>query len=178
MATQTMRDLRDVTDDEILQHPRLRWADKGLALWLKRHPGATPCDAARHGPTGRTALYTMARRLRDVGFLAGFKAEDEHRAPPRRGFLYVAHSAFLASYKIGKSIDPARRIRRLSPYYPFDVRLVLTIPTEDMHREEAALHSMFASRHTAGEWFDLSAGDVQTLRQLRGAAAVGEVTHV
>lgn len=64
-------------------------------------------------------------------------------------------------YKIGKSVDPEKRLRQLQTGNT-DVRLIAY--GEGM--TEKALHNKFAERRTKGEWFKLKVGDVETIIRL------------
>jgi len=95
-----------------------------------------------------------------------FAAPHDQPHTPRRsavvGFLYVMQSG--KAYKIGCSTDVARRITQYS--LP-SKKLILTIPSADMYRDESALHAHFAARRINGEWFRLTAGDIQWLREVQ-----------
>jgi hypothetical protein len=64
-------------------------------------------------------------------------------------------------FKIGKSIQPQQRYKRLSIQLPKPVDLVHEIRTNDVGRLERHWHIFFAERRCNGEWFKLAAEDVE-----------------
>ena len=68
--------------------------------------------------------------------------------------------------KIGKSIDPDKRIRQISPKLPFDIVMVHKFYTTDIHTEEIELHRRFADKRANGEWFQLAEGDLEWLKTI------------
>ena len=62
--------------------------------------------------------------------------------------------------KVGRSIDPERRLRQLQTASPRELRLEWTAPESDCH--ESLLHDRLADDRVRGEWFRV---DVEAVRQ-------------
>lgn len=76
------------------------------------------------------------------------------------GFGGIIPGKFLRRCKIGLSRDPDARLYRFkTSQFPCDVRIVVTIYTEDMAATEDDLHELFEHNHVkiekSREWFDL-----------------------
>ena len=92
---------------------------------------------------------------------------------PRPGFVYLfKYGTF---YKIGASIDPEKRRRKMSSQLPLALEQVCIIQTEDMVGLESALHQRYAAKWVKGEWFALDAGDVESIQQLEGEPKTSEI---
>lgn len=91
-------------------------------------------------------MTTQARRRSGPGFVYLFRCEN-------------------GLTKIGKSADPARRIKNLSGY-PVSVHPVHAIATDDMSWLEALLHRRFRDNRVRGEWFALGEEDVAVIMQV------------
>lgn len=68
-------------------------------------------------------------------------------------------------HKIGRSVDPLRRLEELSSRHR-GVRLVHQVPSNDPVRWELYLHNVFAEVRIVGEWFDLTDADVILVRRM------------
>ena len=66
-------------------------------------------------------------------------------------------------YKIGKAKTPHERLKKLKPARP-DIELLADC--DEALVSEAALHKMYSSKNTEGEWFKLSDADVQSITEL------------
>ena len=66
-------------------------------------------------------------------------------------------------YKIGKAKTPHERLKKLKPARP-DIELLADC--DEALVSEAALHKMYSSKNTQGEWFKLSDADVFKLYQV------------
>jgi hypothetical protein len=62
--------------------------------------------------------------------------------------------------KIGRSVDPERRLRQLQTGSPRELRLEWTAPESDC--SESFLHDRLATQRIRGEWFSV---DVETVRR-------------
>jgi hypothetical protein len=111
-------------------------------------------------------------------YVSAVTAEQERRAkkamlPPRPsrvtkptpGYVYLIKSP-TGAFKIGRTKNPADRLKTFSVKLPFEVEYVCLIPTSDMHGLEADLHGRFTSKHVNGEWFALDATDVDAIKAL------------
>lgn len=81
------------------------------------------------------------------------------------GYVYLVQSP-TGAYKIGRTKNPDDRMRTFSVKLPFEVEYVALIPCDDMKWLEAELHNRYADKHVNGEWFNLDAADVETIRSL------------
>lgn len=80
----------------------------------------------------------------------------------RPGFVYLLHHDGL--YKIGITTKLSRRLMQISPRMPHEVTLIHFIEADDMIRMESRLHERYADKRMNGEWFALSAADVQEIQ--------------
>lgn len=85
---------------------------------------------------------------------------------PKGGYVYLLKGG--GYYKIGLSRNVYRRWREVSPKLPFEVEIVCTIATDDMHKLETTLHKRFADKRENGEWFKLDDSDVEYVLELAG----------
>ena len=68
-------------------------------------------------------------------------------------------------YKIGKSIDAARRYKDIKVQMPHRTEEVHVIETDDPSGIEAYWHNRFRDKRLEGEWFALSSADVKAFKQ-------------
>jgi len=82
------------------------------------------------------------------------------------GSVYIVSDG-AGRYKIGKSHDPAERVRGIVTSN-LTARLVLTIETDNRHALEKALHQRYrrAGRFLGGEWYALAQSDIDALGAL------------
>lgn len=103
------------------------------------------------------ALYQSEQRL------------DSPKTPknkrPLAGYVYLI-STTTGDYKIGCSSKPDTRLKAFSKLFPFSVNCEVLIKTENMNKLESDLHQRFADKRSNGEWFRLSAEDVDYIRGL------------
>lgn len=64
-------------------------------------------------------------------------------------------------YKVGRSADPRDRLRNLS--VPFELKLAYAIASADCVWLESYMHAAFAPSRVRGEWFRLTADDVEAV---------------
>jgi hypothetical protein len=83
---------------------------------------------------------------------------------PVNGFVYLF--AGPDSYKIGMSVDPARRLIEVSRQVGSDLEIIHQVPSNDALRSEVLLHRKYAHARLRGEWFSLSKDEVEEFRQL------------
>jgi predicted GIY-YIG superfamily endonuclease len=81
------------------------------------------------------------------------------------GFVYLLQSPS-QYFKIGCTKNLAKRYRDFCVSLPFEVEYLHVVSTQNMFRLEAELHRRFASKRVNGEWFDLSAEDVEYIKGL------------
>lgn len=90
-----------------------------------------------------------------------------------RGYIYLVEGQ-PGRFKIGLSADPKTRIANLGVKLPFEIEVIHLISTDDMRRAERELHDQFRDRRLAGEWFDLTPEQVQSVKKI-GSITYGEV---
>jgi len=88
------------------------------------------------------------------------KAQSKHKK--RRGYIYLAHCD-TGHYKIGRSKEPADRIRSLNTQTPVEITLIHTFEADDMFVAEEKLHRRYINKRMNGEWFELDQTDVETI---------------
>lgn len=84
-------------------------------------------------------------------------------APQKFAYVYLIRSGKF--YKIGKTDSIERRTYELKIQLPEKPRLIHHIKTDDAVGIEAYWHNRFRQRHKNGEWFELSAEDVNAFRR-------------
>jgi len=78
--------------------------------------------------------------------------------PNGSGYVYFIHATESDRIKIGKSVDPKKRLSGLQTSSSETLRLLLSLPAKDMAYEERQMHELFASERIRGEWFYASKG--------------------
>lgn len=91
--------------------------------------------------------------------------QKRQRQAARDGYVYLIQSPS-GHYKIGRTSDPKDRMKTFNVKLPFEVEFICVIPTEDMYFLEKQLHRQFAAKRVNGEWFALSADDVEYIKGL------------
>ena len=76
--------------------------------------------------------------------------------PYEQGYVYMIHAIGTDYYKIGKSINPDRRILQIAPKMPFSVKFHRVWRSNFMSYAEKYLHSNFEDFRANGEWFEFS----------------------
>lgn len=94
------------------------------------------------------------------------KTRFKHFKRSSDGYVYLIKSQFDAYYKIGRAVNPEKRMRTFNVKLPFKVEFVCVIKTEDMYALETELHRRFKAKHIEGEWFALDAADVEYIKSL------------
>lgn len=109
-------------------------------------------------------------RVRPVMTLLSTPPKQIKKLPPRttkttEGYVYLVQS-ISGAYKIGRTSNPANRLKTFNVKLPFEVEYLAVIPTSNMHGLEAELHNKYAQQRINGEWFDLSPADVEYIKGL------------
>lgn len=85
------------------------------------------------------------------------------------GFVYLARGR-RGEYKIGRTNLVDRRIPEVGATGPVELQLVHAIKTDDSAGVEAYWHRRFEDQRMRGEWFRLSAADVNAFKRWRRIA--------
>jgi hypothetical protein len=83
----------------------------------------------------------------------------------RKGFVYLIQSP-TGAYKIGRTVDPADRLKTFAVKLPFEVEYLVLLGTDDMYKLETRLHRKFKKQRINGEWFKLSYEDIKYIEQV------------
>jgi hypothetical protein len=131
-----------------------------------KHWNARILPAVEPRPFDPNDLEQWIRRLRgDIG---------RHMPVPKRvepWWLYFIQGDDGGPIKIGRTLDPARRITRLQTGYPFgQLRFIALVRA--FRSSEASLHEFFAEHRIRGEWF--APGD-SVLDVIEGFANAGKL---
>jgi Meiotically up-regulated gene 113 len=89
--------------------------------------------------------------------------------PIETGYVYLIHAVGSSYYKIGKSIEPSRRILQIQPAMPFECEFVKIWPSYFMSDAEKYMHSQYSTYRRNGEWFEFNRKDIFDI--LRGQDA-------
>lgn len=78
---------------------------------------------------------------------------------PQAGWLYVVQCSDY--YKIGKTNSVKNRFAQLQSSMPFALRLIHQSYHHDIVQTERNIHATFSDKRIRGEWFTLSAEDLE-----------------
>lgn len=90
------------------------------------------------------------------------KPPSERQALP--GYIYILQGG--PYFKIGRTNSLDRRLEQITPKLPFQVELIHSFETDDMHHAETELHRRFADKRSNGEWFELDGEDIAWIKTL------------
>lgn len=93
------------------------------------------------------------------------KEKRAKQLEPKPGYVYLIQSP-TGNYKIGRTTDPANRLKTFEVKLPFEVEFVCVIQCENMFTVERELHQRFADKRVNGEWFSLLPDDVEYIKGL------------
>jgi hypothetical protein len=77
----------------------------------------------------------------------------------KTGHVYLVESE-LGFYKIGRTSKLRERMNLFEIKLPFNIKLIHSIPSDDIVWAETLLHEQYATKHINGEWFRLSSEDI------------------
>lgn len=77
------------------------------------------------------------------------------------GKVYLLKATGHPWYKVGKSIKSTKRLRWLYTQLPFEVELIHAIDTDNIGAVEDHFKRLFRSKRIRGEWYNLSADEVE-----------------
>lgn len=83
--------------------------------------------------------------------------------------IYFILNRHARAVKIGKSVDPLKRLEHLQIGSPTPLELLGIV--DGSHEEERAYHRQFASDRLQGEWFSASEGMLQSIQRICRAAS-------
>lgn len=92
--------------------------------------------------------------------------EIKRARPARTEYVYLMRCQGL--YKIGVSVNPEQRRRKIQGSGAFDVELICTIQSNDMFALETELHQRFSGKRVRREWFALNKTDIAYVQSLGG----------
>ena len=81
---------------------------------------------------------------------------------PQETRVYVMIDKNTGYYKIGRSKNPKARERTLQSEKP-TIEMLFNYP--GLNIDEKELHNLFIEKRVRGEWFDLSGGDIQMIKE-------------
>lgn len=110
--------------------------------------------------------YQLFHLLYDWDYLSDFNGLSPHRVANAPGYVYLVKSDS-GHYKIGKTVNIDDRRKTFSVKLPFEIEFENTIKCEDYHTAETKLHYIFRKKRANGEWFNLSAADVNWLKSIK-----------
>lgn len=87
------------------------------------------------------------------------QARADLQALEPTGYVYLMHCG--PYYKIGRSIDPDKRLEQLAIQLPYKPQLVHSIASNTPAWTEQFFHTYFATKRMNGEWFKLDEADVE-----------------
>ena len=83
------------------------------------------------------------------------------------GYVYLFKHGSRREYKIGKTLNPVRREGEVTLQLPEKIEPIHYIKTDDPSGIEKYWHTRFAEKRKEGEWFALTAADVQSFKRWR-----------
>lgn len=113
----------------------------------------------RNGYVKAYGSYNNRRVL--VQSIHWFRWWQESQWPDGRkpeGYIYLLHSHH--AYKIGMASHVKKRLQAINGSSPTPVKLIHSVPTDNMIRAEKYLHGLYAAKRKHFEWFELRARDV------------------
>ena len=91
--------------------------------------------------------------------------------PGSPDYIYLMLDPFTGYHKIGRSINPKRRVKELNRNIPpggTTVVLVHQFEVENSTNAERDLHNLYSKERVQQEWFDLNLQDIQSIRDMNG----------
>lgn len=99
------------------------------------------------------------------------KLKEEYR---KEGYLYIMGTRGDGACKVGVSVSPQNRLKKIrAQYRNDDISILETFPTSDMGTLEATVHRTLG-QNQGGEWFLLSPQDLQTIREIADPKGSGK----
>lgn len=73
----------------------------------------------------------------------------------KQGYVYLIQAGDSFRFKIGRSVDPERRIKEIQIGSSVKLKLLCQKNCRDMCVQENRWHELFGASRRHGEWFDL-----------------------
>ena len=73
----------------------------------------------------------------------------------KQGYVYLIQAGESFRFKIGRSVNPVRRIKEMQVGSPIALKLLCQKKCRDMCLQESRWHEIFGCSRKHGEWFDL-----------------------
>ena len=97
------------------------------------------------------------------GLASSRTTNHKHGKSPTGGYVYVVGSDH--GYKIGKTVNLKNRYKLFEVKLPFHIWLESYAWFENYSEAESNFHRVFANKRKEGEWFDLSASDLEYIKR-------------
>lgn len=91
----------------------------------------------------------------DLDYLVAERNPNGKSNNPVEGYVYLATWGDGDLFKIGKSINPIKRVKKIGVVLPEPLHIIHLIKTNDYTRLERFWHETFAEYRKRGEWFEL-----------------------
>lgn len=98
--------------------------------------------------------------------------EIEEQVSKKAGYVYVLEAIGFGFCKIGRTSNLLQRTSAITIKMPFETRLHSHADTNDPVSHESKLHSIFRHKRVNGEWFSVSANDVDSAMESIGLNVV------
>lgn len=158
--------------DEINMHARTTEGFPVYQTMNKRYGGmlgmvTALLEFAQRNGNEQVAKLCADRIAREEVNPKRLSIKDKASTRPEKGFIYLKYSPSLKLYKIGKANDPSKRGLGISLLLPEDLIPRHEIRTDCPFLLEKYWHHRFKARRRQGEWFDLTASDVEAFKSRR-----------
>lgn len=148
----------------ILNYPNAEIEDSEAAHWLGECDYVLAQTVWNLTDKERELVLGLRKRLDKKTALKDDKKASK-RVQYTGQFVYLLQSP-TGAYKIGRTKNPADRLRTFGVLLPFEVEYVCVIETTDMYTLERNLHTKFTDKNINGEWFALTEDDVAYIKGL------------
>ncbi len=98
------------------------------------------------------------------------------RRSSKIGYIYIIKCE--QYYKIGQSVDPAKRIISFSTDNPFGITIIRIAKVLDRFKVERCLHRSFQQKRHSGEWFLLDNTDMTDLMKILSKYEIDDDTDL
>jgi len=150
-------------------NPRKYWA-RAKAL-IEKQPGDVVTGLMQHkfpGQGSRETPIATHATIQAIADLIGLELGKERNEVPASGYVYVLHfEQFPNEYKIGIAINLENRMRTYRTENPPSISMIVdcTFYYADCLAVEKELHAALKEYRLRGEWFNLTADQIPTIKQ-------------